>query len=106
MKSDLESPEYLRYIMFRKIYYDAKELAAEVTRRAGGAMKSACDIGIIRRIPGLHEFAESGIARLTDRLQMLIDKFGPDGVTTTLKRALRYCFTAVRYPGLDLRTDS
>ena len=105
MKGSLNSPEYLRYLMFQKIYHDAKEIAAEVTRRAGGPIRSACDIGIIRRIPELYGFVEAGIARFTDRLQAITDSFEPDGATTTLKGAIRDCFTAIRYPGLALHNN-
>lgn len=105
MKGSLDSPEYLRYLMFQKIYHDAKEMAAEVTRRAGGPIRSAGSIDIIRRMPGLYGFVEAGIARFTDRLQAIIDSFESDGATTTLKGAIRDCFTAIRCPGLALHNN-
>lgn len=53
MVNGVGSPEYTRHTMMQYLYYDAKETGMEIERRAGGPIRCASQLGIIRRVPGL-----------------------------------------------------
>ena len=70
---------------------------------AGGPIKSACDMDIIKR-KGLTDVVDSKIAKLTDKANMaayMID----DSAAVTMRNALDNMFTSLRYPGAPLHTN-
>ena len=105
MKWGLDSDEHLRHKMLKVLYYDIKEAAKEIVRRAGGPVRCASGLDIASRVPGLSAFIEDQIARFSDRLRMIIESFPADGVATTLNNAFSDFVNALRYPGMPLHNN-
>lgn len=61
VKHKIASPEHTYCTVLLDVYRRAREAAEHVTEMAGGAIKSACDIGrAVRTVPGLAEFVKAG----------------------------------------------
>ena len=104
-ENGLGSIQYDRHRMMLPIYRDAKAVRMQVERMAGGPIRCASHLGIIRRIPGLSEFVETRIGRLAERVQMIIESFPDDGVSTTISNAAPHMFSAIRIPGMPLHNN-
>ena len=60
VKHKIASPEHTYCTVLLDVYRRAREAAEHVTEMAGGAIKSACDIGrAVRTVPGLAEFVKA-----------------------------------------------
>ena len=105
MVNGVGSSEYTRHTMMQDLYHDAKETGMEVERRAGGPVRCASQLGIIRRVPGLAGFVQSNKARLTDRLDMIVESFPHDGLTTTLCNARDDSYNALEVPGMTFHNN-
>lgn len=92
--------EYTRHAMMQDLYYDA-EAGIETGRRAGEVHQ----LGIIRGVPGLAEFVHSNKARLTGRLDMIVESFPHDGLTATLYNARDDSYNALEVPGMVLQNN-
>lgn len=102
--TSMDSDQYVRYMLMREIYREAKQAAAEITEAAGGPMRSACDLDLVKR-KGLSEQVAAKTAKLTDKLYMAADIID-DEAATTMKNAAPYMFTALGYAGAPLHTKS
>lgn len=100
MNNGIGSQEYIRHVMLQEIYGDLKRIGEEVERRAGGPIRCASQLGIIRRIPGLAEYVRTAQAHIVDRLNMLIESFPRDGFTTTLENARYDMVRPAEVPGM------
>lgn len=99
------SPEYVRHTMLQELYRDAKHAGREVERRAGGPVRCASRLDTIFRVPGLDGFVRSSMERLTDRLDMIVWSFPPDGLTTTLRNARDDSYNALEVPGMSFHNN-
>ena len=99
MRHDMGSPQYVRHRDMREMYRDADHIREEAVRRAGGTLACASELDIIKRVPGLEEYVERHIRRLTGRVEEIIGAGPDDSVATTVLNALPDMFNAIRYPG-------
>ena len=100
MKNGIGSPEYIRHIMLQEIYRDLKRIGKEVERRAGGPVRCASQLGIIHRVPGLAGYVRTAQAGIIDRLNMLMESFPGDGLTTTIRNARYDMVRPAEVPGM------
>ena len=105
MVNGVGSPEHTRHTMLQDLYRDAKHTGREVERRAGGPVRCASQLGAIRGVPGLEGFVHSSMERLTDRLDMIVDAFPHDGLTTTLQNARDDSYNALEVPGMSFHNN-
>ena len=103
MDNGLDSDEYIRYKLVTETYHEAKEAAAQITEAAGGPMKSACDLDMVKRA-GLSDVVKEEAARLRDKIDMAADIID-DGAAVTLNNAQDRLFVALGYPGMPLHTN-
>ena len=99
------SDQYERHKMLKSIYHDANRARKEIEERAGGPARCASQLGAMLKVPGLAEFADSAMSALSDRIDMLVQSFEPDDVTTTIKRARDHMLTGLLFPGLLLHNN-
>ena len=101
MQKGLGSREHVRHTEFQGACGECKDAMKRVLEMAGGPLTCASRLGKIRKIPGLHDFAESAISKLKDRGNMIIESFPRDGFTTAPENALPNAFNSVLAPGLS-----
>ena len=96
------TPEHVALDMLRDLYESTKEVAREVTKRAGGAILSACDIDRVLRDRELLNYANERAAELEDALGAIIAGCGNAGYahTAILENAAPYLFAFIYYPGM------
>ena len=108
-KSAMDTPmgpdRYERHKIPNSTYRDADRARKEIKKRAGGPARCASHLGIMAKVPGLAEFADSAISALSDRIDMPVQSFEPDGVTTTIRRARDHMLTGLLSPGLLLHNN-
>ena len=105
MKGGLGSPQYTRHRIMKSFYREASDLNDAVEERAGGPIKCASRLDAVSRVPGLSEFVESETSRLTDTIDMVIESFEPDGVTTTLAGARDFMLSSIPVPGMNIHNN-
>ena len=100
--NEFGTPEHAVPDMLRDLYGSAKEAAKDVTERAGGVIRSACDIDCVFRDPELLKYAGERAAELEDALRTIIDWCGSKEYvhTTILENAAPYLFAFIYYPGM------
>ena len=76
-----------------------------MAERAGGELRSACEIDRVFRMPGVLEYADARIAELQEALQRIVSGCGNGRMATIVSNAAPYLFTFIRYPGMPPHTN-
>ena len=105
MGAGLATPEHAALETFRGVYEAAKGAGAEVAERAGGELRSACEIDRVFRMPGALEYADARMAELQETLQRIVSGCGNGRMTTIVSNAAPHLFTFIRYPGIPPHTN-
>ena len=98
--NEFGTPEHAVPDMLRDLYGSAKEAAKDVTERAGGVIRSACDIDCVFRDPELLKYAGERVAELEGALEVIIAGCGNNNIRTILQNAGPYLFAFIYYPGM------
>ena len=103
--NEFGTSEHVALNMLKDLYGSAKEVAKEVTKRAGDAIRSACDIDRVLRDPELLKYANGRVAELEDALRTIIAGCGNKDIRTILTNAGPYLFAFIYYPGMPLHSN-
>ena len=98
--NEFGTSEHVALNMLKDLYVSAKEVAKEVTKRARGAIQSACDIDRVLRDPELLNYVNGRVVELEGALEVIIAGCGNNNIRTILQNAGPYLFAFIYYPGM------
>ena len=105
MGPGLGTPEHAALEMLRGVYKAAKAAGAGVAERAGGEIRSACEIDRVSRMPGVLEYADARVAELRGALQRIASGCGNAKIATIISNAAPYLLTFIKYSGMPPHTN-